>query len=797
MDDLLTEFVAETREMLEASEGEIIAWEADPSDRARLDAIFRFVHTVKGNCGFFDFPRLERLSHAAEDVLAEVRSGRRTPDAALVTAVLSIIDRIAEIVGAIEHGEELADDGRDNALIQALGDEDADNLAAIDQESEIKGDSPESDQRSERASAHVNTVRTIRLPVELLDRVMSGVSDMVLARNDLRHRLREAGAQPTIDGPFERLNSILDDVREAVTRMRMQRIEFLFGAFPRLVRDLSAELGKQIMIDVEGGDVELDREMIEMIRDPMTHIIRNAVDHGIEPPSDRLKAGKREIGMLGITARQAGNRISIIVTDDGRGLNAKCIAEKAVANGLITDVERDKMSREEIVQLVFAPGLSTAETVSAVSGRGVGLDVVRDNIERIGGSIKVSSTEGEGTRFILQIPLTLSIISGLTVEVAGQRFAIPQSYVEEIMRLGTNGIEMNEMGGRQVIDFRGKRTPSISLAEKLSLEHAVPQHQRTSVLLKLGNGDIFALQVDRIDEIADLVVKPLPPAIVGCELYGGSTLLDDGKPILLLDIPQIAQGSGLLSETRSAFRRAIEEKVEEEAKTGIRAMLFDDLQGNRRAVRMELVQRIETVPADAVSFESDAVRVVVDNEILPLVGCTKADLSDEKLRLLRLSDGACEVLLAIRKVDDAVSLDKDLVDVDGDDMLEAMTLVNGVSVGLIDGHSLFSRHGNAPRSKTALTCRLPEDEWSQRILAPLLDSAGYRIASTDAEKADVAILLEGQDDVLEANSATAVIHLRSRKEDDGVGSQGFKSIYRYDRDALLDALRSAGRGEAA
>src|SRR4051794_33570697 len=284
MDDLIADFVAECREMLEALGGEIVAWEAQPDDRARLDSIFRFVHTVKGNCGFFDFPRLEALSHAAEDALADVRAGRRHPDGALVSAVLAIIDRIGEMVAAIEAGEEMPA-GDDSALIASL-EPGAEGSAAHVVVAAVEG---------AKASA---APRTIRLSVELLDRVMSTVSDMVLARNELARRLRESETDVPVDGAFERLSAIIAEMRDAITRTRMQRIENLFIALPRMVRDLSAELGKQILVDIEGGDVELDREMIEMIRDPLTHIIRNAVDHGIETPAERLKAGKREIGIL-------------------------------------------------------------------------------------------------------------------------------------------------------------------------------------------------------------------------------------------------------------------------------------------------------------------------------------------------------------------------------------------------------------------------------------------------------------------------------------------------------------------
>ena len=319
MDDLIADFVAECREMLEALGGEIVAWEASPDDRARLDSIFRFVHTVKGNCGFFDFPRLEALSHAAEDALADCRAGRRNPDPALVSAVLAVIDRIGEMVAAIEANEEFPEGG-DQQLIDALepGAE-APTAPAAKDENVLKaaGAAP----------------RTIRLSVELLDRVMSGVSDMVLARNELARRLRGASGDVMVDGAFERLSGIIAEMRDAITRTRMQRIENLFVALPRMVRDLSGELGKQVLVDIEGGDVELDREMIEMIRDPLTHIIRNAVDHGIEAPAARLKAGKREIGVLSVSARQSGNQILIDIVDDGKGIDGKRLIEKAVTSG--------------------------------------------------------------------------------------------------------------------------------------------------------------------------------------------------------------------------------------------------------------------------------------------------------------------------------------------------------------------------------------------------------------------------------------------------------------------------------
>ncbi|MDC8754425.1 chemotaxis protein CheA [Erythrobacter sp. sf7] len=803
MDDLLAEFIAETREMLEASGGEIVAWEANPDDRARLDTIFRFVHTVKGNCGFFDFPRLAALSHAAEDALADCRAGRRDPDHALVSAVLAIIDRIAAMVDAIEAGEEYPEGG-DEALIAAL-DVTRETLLEDELEEGKQGSNPprnaqngpsfrqDDDQtRARRADGNAAGQRTIRLPVELLDRVMSGVSDMVLARNDLAHRLRQAGNQPTIDGPFERLTAILSDVRDAITRMRMQRIETLFGVLPRLVRDLSAELGKQVMVDLDGGDVELDREMIETIRDPLTHLIRNAIDHGIEAPSARHAAGKREIGLLAIAARQSGNTIAILISDDGRGLDEEKIAAKALATGLITPAERAGMSRDKLLNLIFEPGFSTADAVSAVSGRGVGLDVVRQNLEKVGGSIKVTSAPGEGTQFALQIPLTLSIIAGLTVEVAGQRFAIPQGYVEEIVQASAAALDFTRMGEAALVTFRGNRIPCLMLADVLGLEACdLSARDLTLVLLRLASGDLFALVVERINSHGDLVVKPLAPAVMKPGLYAGSTLLDDGQPVLLLDVTNIAAMHDLVSDGRARMLQPAEEEAAVAAAP--RAMLFTDFAGRRCAVRLELVQRIETASAGAVDRSAPRARMVIDGAILPLAGLPDGPVTGEKLRLLRLGDGASELLHAVREIEDAVELTEALVPVPEDPLVEAMTLVEGRPVALLDAHELFARYGEPPLSSPGARprCVLPDSEWARSILAPLVTSAGYEVVSEAGDDPDVVTILS--QDVFEVAEALGrmpagpVIRLSDHPQNSGQDG----AIYRYDRERLLAALAAA------
>jgi two-component system chemotaxis sensor kinase CheA len=780
MDDLIADFVAECREMLEALGGEIVAWEAQPDDRARLDNIFRFVHTVKGNCGFFEFPRLEALSHAAEDALADCRAGRRTPDGALVSAVLAVIDRIGEMVACIEAGEDMPS-GDDNHLIDALA-PGAEGVAT-----------PLVATAADAATKSSAAPRTIRLSVELLDRVMSTVSDMVLARNELARRLRESEIDVPVDGAFERLSSIIAEMRDAITRTRMQRIENLFVGLPRMVRDLSAELGKQVLVDIEGGDVELDREMIEMIRDPLTHIIRNAVDHGIEKPADRLKAGKREIGVLSVSARQSGNQILIDIHDDGRGIDGKKLVEKAIANGVIAKEDAAQLSPRDQLALIFEAGLSTAEEVTAISGRGVGMDVVRSNVERIGGIVEVDSKIGDGTRMTLRVPLTLTIIPALTVSIAGQHFAIPRSAIEEIVRANGESVTLEHLGGAGVATIRGRRVPEVSLATILGLDSTVDEQDRRLIVLRPAGGDVYALSVDRIHDHEELVVKPAAPAVMATGLYAGTTLADDGSPILLMDPAGIAQVGGVKLEAQERAARIADGPAAAVSKA-TPVLLFRGLDGGRRALRLAVVDRIEEVPASSITEAAGQLRVHLGEAILPLAGATASEIGDEKVRLFRLNDGSHEIGYAFGEVIDFAAIEHDVIHADSPGEISGVSLVNGEPAELVDAHWLFSSHvGATARATERLVCRIPcWDPWMQNMLRPLIEAAGYRVIEDEEEDADVVIASLGEDPPEEGGDRTIWL----RAEPDAANKKDF-SIYRYDRAGLLIALKSvsAGRGK--
>lgn len=778
MDDLIADFVAECREMLEALGGEIVAWEAQPDDRARLDSIFRFVHTVKGNCGFFEFPRLEALSHAAEDALADCRAGRRVPDGALVSAVLGIIDRISEMVAAIEAGDEMPA-GDDSALIMALA-PGAEGVAV-----------PVVAVAGEGQGKAASAPRTIRLSVELLDRVMSTVSDMVLARNELARRLRESPTDVSVDGAFERLSTIIAEMRDAITRTRMQRIENLFVGLPRMVRDLSAELGKQVLVDVEGGDVELDREMIEMIRDPLTHIIRNAVDHGIETPAERLKAGKREIGILSVSARQSGNQILIDIHDDGRGIDGKKLVDKAISSGVVSKADAAQLSPREQLALIFEAGLSTAKQVTSISGRGVGMDVVRSNVERIGGIVEVDSHPGQGTRMTLRVPLTLTIIPALTVSIAGQHFAIPRSAIDEIVRANGDSVTLEHVGGAGVATIRGRRVPEVSLAKILGIESKVEAKDCTLVVLRPAGGDVYALSVDRIHDHEELVVKPAAPAVMATGLYAGTTLADDGSPILLFDAAGMAEVGGVRLEVQERSAR-IAESAGEMAVASTPVLLFKGLDGGRRALRLAVVDRIEEVPVTAIKEAAGQLRVQVGDKILPLAGATADQLGEDKLRLFRLNDGSHEVGYAFAEVIDFASIDNDIIHADRLGEVSGVSLIRGEPAELIDAHWLFSNHvGPAARAKEQMVCLIPGwDPWMQNMLRPLVEAAGYVVSDdADEENADIVIASVGEE--LPDSVDGKTIWLRTEPE---ATNKRDNSIYRYDRAGLLVALKSVGSG---
>jgi two-component system chemotaxis sensor kinase CheA len=767
MDDLLQEFIAETRETLEALSGEIVAWEAAPDDRERLDAIFRFVHTVKGSCGFLDLPRLARLSHAAEDVLDAVRSGTRLPDTRLVNAVLAIVDRIGVIVEAIDAGAALDDSGEDQ-LIKAL----EEGAVVIDQAPVVV--------------PLRNPTRSVRLNVDLLDRMMSGMSDMVLARNELARRLRDEGADPSVEAALERLSLTVAEMRDTVTRTRMQKIDALFSALPRMVRDTGAELGKTVMLHMEGSDVELDREMIEMMRDPLVHIVRNSIDHGIEAPSERRAAGKRENGRLSVAARQSGNQIIIEISDDGRGIDTERLIAAIVAQGSRTESELRALSEKAKLELIFEAGVSTKDSVTAISGRGVGMDVVRANVEQIGGRIELSNTPGKGLRIAIHVPLTLSIIATIGVGVGGQRFAISRQVIEEIVRVGGESIRIDMLGDTPMATVRDRRMPLVDLGTMLGFKREEDQ-PRMLVIVSVPGGS-YALAVPQVLDHEELVIKPAAPAVMVTGVYAGQTLPDSGLPMLLLDCAGIAAMAGL------QFGReiAIDETVVEAEAPRVSALLFDDLDGVRRLVPLAIIDRIEPVAIESVKFSAGRLRLSTENGIIPLV--VQGEWADRHtLSVLRLRDGAAEIGYAIGEALDIVTLPEKIAPSRDVGPIAGVVSLDGEQVELLDLYWLFSQHGATRSDEKPPVCLIDgvDTTWMKTFLKPVLEGAGYRVATKLKSDETAAVILTMKGDSPAARNGAPVVRLR---HDATAADAQEDSIYRYDRDGLLAALAVSAGG---
>lgn len=768
MDDLLQEFIAETRETLEALSGEIVAWEASPADRSRLDAIFRFVHTVKGSCGFLDLPRLERLAHAAEDVLAAVRDGTRMPDRALVTAVLAIVDRIGEIVEAIDAGNSLDDSGED-LLIAAL----------------TEGASVQ--ETAQQATATRAPTRSVRLSVDLLDRMMSGMSDMVLARNELSRRLREDDADPAVEAALERLSATVAEMRDTVTRTRMQRIDALFSALPRMVRDTAAGLGKSVSLVIEGADVELDREMIEMMRDPLVHIVRNAIDHGIESPAERRAAGKRENGRLLVAARQSGNRIIIDIVDDGRGIDVDRVIAKLAANGA-DERALHALPEPAKLALVFEPGLTTKDEVTAISGRGVGMDVVRANIEQIGGRIELDNSPGRGLGISIHVPLTLSILSTIVVSVGGQSFAVPRGAIEEIVAVRGESIRVDRLGDTPVATVRDRRLPYVGLADVLGIGDPGAGEPRMLAVVGVSGG-AFALAVDDVLDSEELVIKPAAPPVMATGLYAGQTLPDSGRPMLLIDCLGVAVAAGLIFERQIATEAAPVAEAEEE---GAPALLFRDLDGQRRAVPLAVVDRVETVPAGAVSRTAGRLCMAVDGAIVPLASAAPVDVGQAAV-VLRLTDGMSEVGYAIAEALDIVRLPSGMTPAVAAGPVQGVVLLDGEPVEQLDPYWLFAHHlAGTRRVESPPLCLLAGGGgWMANVLRPLVEAAGYRVVAELPADEPVSVVLALDAAEPPAAGAASVLRLSSDPK------AGAGQIYRYDREALLAALGRAAQRERA
>jgi two-component system chemotaxis sensor kinase CheA len=768
MDELLRDFIVETNQHLEEAATQLVLFERDPTDASLIAKIFRLVHTIKGTCSFLGLTRLQHIAHAGETMIGELRNGA-APTQTSVTVVLAAIDRIKQIVEDVERNG-VEPEGDDTEMIKQLDAQAAILAASLKGEAPVeaapasapaaaveaaasapveaapvaaapvapkpaapKAPAPAANKGS--APANARSSETIRVAVDAIERMMQLVSELVLTRNQLleltRHRQDD-----TVKSPLQRLSSLTTDLQDAVMRARMQPVERLYANLPRLIRELATECGKKIDLITEGADTELDRQLIEILRDPLTHMIRNSADHGLEGPAERAAAGKPETGEIRVAASHEAGQITITIADDGRGLDIEKIKKKLVANGTASEAELAKLSEDEIFKFIFAPGFSTAKTVTNVSGRGVGMDVVRSNIESIGGSISLQSKLGKGTKFSMRIPLTLAIAPALIVEASGQRFALPQHAVVEAVGVGQNsGHVIDKVQNALVLRLREEVVPVIDMSGVLGLAESEHDNNEQLVVIMRVGGESFGVIVDKVADVQEVVVKPLSASLAHLKVFTGHTILGDGSVVLILDPGGLAMSIGI---EKSGDKKR-EAKKDNAAADKTRLVLFRAGEGAVKVLPVSLIARIEMVEPSRIEHADGRLTMIHQDRLMPLVpvGSTHFDKS-RSYPVLVITDGDLTVGLL---VDEIVDIIEETLDVQlssgGYDTIGA-AVIRGHAVEFIDVTSYLqgvssSMTRKKPTSRSQVLL-VHNDAFAREFLSPMLAAAGYRVTAASSGK---------------------------------------------------------------
>lgn len=837
MDELVAEFLTETNESIEELDADLVNLEQNPNDKDLLSKIFRLVHTVKGTCGFLGLTRLEKVAHSGENVLGLFRDGTLEVTPEYVTLIFESIDRIKEILAGLEEtGAE--PEGDDSALIAKLdavyegkglegaeaaqqeNQEESNEAGAPDNSGEAEPDehgfvpvpapskvkqdaekaaapepqatepAPATEDSQEAAPAGGAktpvSAQTLRVNVDVLENLMTMVSELVLTRNQLLQISRSMKdtdqSESDLTTPLQRLNHVVSDLQEGVMQTRMQPIGNAWAKLPRIVRDITIELGKKIDLEMRGKETELDRQVLELIKDPLTHMVRNSADHGIESPADRVAAGKPETGKIILNAYHEGGHINIKISDDGKGLSSEKIKAKVIANGLATPEELEEMSPQQIQQFIFKAGFSTAEKVTSVSGRGVGMDVVRTNIEKIGGSIDLKSEEGKGSTFTIKIPLTLAIVSALIVEAGGEKFAIPQLSVQELVMTNEGGDNRIErINDAPVLRLRDHLLPLVTLADLLSLKSPVqdlpapdlPSEDtelegsldeedtektgienvsRNSYIVVLEVGAYnFGIIVDKVFDTEEIVVKPVARILRNNEMFSGNTILGDGSVIMILDPNGIAKVTGeveAVDQGESTQQKEREEERHAQSKTSL--LLFAAGDEAPKAVPLSLVARLEQIDLSTIERSGGQMMVQYRDELMPLLPFSEGmDVGSQGTKPVLVFTDQTRSLGLI--VDDIIDIKEEHVKVQIEGRQNGLigsAIINEKATDVIDvGHYLgsinkdwFKDHGDEPYKKNGKgpdhaqkrILLIDDSPFFRNMLTPLLSVAGYDVTTLES-----------------------------------------------------------------
>ncbi|KRE16095.1 ATPase [Bosea sp. Root483D1] len=827
MDELLQEFLGETGEHLDMVDRELVRFEQEPNNGDILRNIFRLVHTVKGTCGFIGLPRLEALTHAAESVIGQFRDGASVSSTA-VTAILETIDRIKEIMAELaEKGQEPP--GHDAQLIdelRGLAERAKHELAARQPQASLDpvaaylartaetrsteaGASAVADEMDlvfraapspldQPGMAHGEASKdaraagpaTLRVNVDTLEHLMTMVSELVLTRNQLleiSRRQEDVG----LKAPLQRLSLITAELQDGVMKTRMQPIGNAWSKLPRIVRDLSTDLGKKIELVLEGAETELDRQLLDLIKDPLIHMVRNCADHAIEEPQERAAVGKSEIGTIRVSAYHEGGSVTIAISDDGRGMDVARIRRKAIQRGLASEAEAERMSESQLLRFVLHPGFSTSDTVTAVSGRGVGMDVVKVNVDAIGGMIDIASIAGTGTTITIKIPLTLAIVSALIVATGGQRFAIPQVVVRELVRVKAAGEHRIErINNAPVLRLRERLLPIIALAGVMARSADAPVADDGFIVVTQIGERQFGILVESVFHTEEIVVKPMSTRLRHIPLFSGNTILGDGAVVLIVDPNGVARLVGVAAGQDDV---AADEPVDVGSPIERTTMLvFRTGKDAVQAVPLSLVTRLEEVEAGL--FENGGGRTLLNYRgrlmpVVPVEGCALRPTGLQPLVIF--SEGDFSMALAVDAIVDIVDevLDIEMLAMPEHGLLGS-AIIRGRATEILDlahylpkanPNWLHQRRGDVGGPRVLL---IEPSEFLREMLAPVLKAAGLQIihaadpamaAGLASGSAELSAIVVDLDRDAEAAFALAV-RLRTESRHAGLRIIGLTSL---------------------
>jgi len=728
MDELLKDFLTESSEQLGAIDSQLVRFEREPSDARIVANIFRLVHVIKSACGFLNLQRLEKVAHSAEILLTRLRDGA-SPNAETVALMLATIDRIKFILRAVAEGRG-EPSGEDDQLI-----------AEIERAGEPRQDPSQSEVphaasvlEAVLGSGTAPTERradSVRVKLDSLQRLTSLVSELVLTRNQLV-AVADAASSDGLRAPLRRLSTVAADLQSGLQAARMLPIARLFASLHRLVRGLSTEMGKKVELTLRGGETEIDRHLIETIRDPLAHIIRNAVAHGIESPEERRRLGKPEVGVIDVSARCDAGIVSIDVADDGRGLDFSAIRERSFALGLGSREEAAALDETELCRIVFTLGSSAARRLGGVFRRSPGLDLVRANLEQIGGSASLTNRPGLGATINLQIPLATAIVPAFILRAGDERFALPQRFVEEIVNLDTcdDGVLIDVPGRLALVAAEG-----IVPAGHLHVLMGSPTRSQDfgadpRIALKMRAGlEGFALVVDEI-EVQEIALEPLPTPLQQIPTFSAAAVLGDGSVVLVLDPSGLASALGL---PKSGAPRPTPAPGIKHRPSSTNFVVFRSDGPTLRALPVTAVARIlQLGPAQLESADGEFL-IRDDGRGIPLIdieGRSFAGQSARVLTALLLERGDDSLGLIVDEIVDVVEEELN-IEFPGSPCGLGGTVLRGETIEILDPLTLFDRQKNirelvSAKAEGAAVLVLEPAAFFQKMIAAVLGRNGYQ-----------------------------------------------------------------------